>query len=578
MGSLQVTLASLVCNKKDNIDLLLKPIKDDNIIDETYISELITASEYTNLYINTANIKNALAELSDVLKPLKENETGHDISYQILERKDATITIEIDKDEMSASAEITKALGGKNLTAKAILTAAQESGVRKGFSKESLLKLAHLAIKESSTAPVSLSIASGKLAKDGKDAYIKHLVESAQSRILRPKKRKDGSVDMRDLGDIICVKVGDPIAQKVPLTSGRDGFTVTATPLLPEPGNDVSLISGEGTEISPKNENILVSTLVGLPKIIDNGMEIDEVYKIKNVTVATGNIKFTGSVLIDGDVMEGMKVQASGDITIGGFVESAIIEAGGDITISGGIIGRKQEANENNKIKNSVNITAGGNIYAKYCQYAQINCSKDVRIEKQLLHSYLNIKGKLKVGTDELSNGKLIGGYVKVVKSISAGIIGATAGSNTIINFEYQLLKFTKLMKSIDERLKIDSDKTDKLKISLSKLKRLPKEKSNLEMITKVTKAYQLHAKKMGDILLEKEALEEDIQNYMSSIYVEATEKLYHGVELIIGKFNNRSRREYGPSKMIYKEREVLIDPLIHNQSSDNLENIENPE
>ncbi len=570
-----MTLANLVPNKKNNIDLLLKPIKDDCSIDETYILELISASDFTDLYINTANIKNALAELNDVLTPLKNNETSEDISYQILERKDATITIEINKDEMSATAEITKSLGGEDLTAKAILTAAQESGVKKGFSKEILLKLAHLASKKSSISPVTLEIATGRLPKNGVDAHIKHLVESAQSRILRPKKRKDGSVDMRNLGDIICVKIGDPIAQKIPLTKGVEGYTVTASPLLPEPGNDVKMMPGEGTKLSEKNENILISTLVGLPKIIDNGMEIDEIYKVKNVSVATGNIKFTGSVIIDGDVMEGMKVQASGDITIGGFVESACVEAGGDITISGGIIGRKQDTEKNNEATTSVNVIAGGNIYAKYCQYAQISCKKDVRIEKQLLHSNLDVKGKLKVGTEDQSNGKLIGGCTKVVKSISAGIIGATAGSNTIINFEHYLLKLNKQMLSINELLKLDSDKTNELKVALSKLKRLPKDKSNLEMITKVTTAYQLHAKKMGNTLLEKTALEEKIQAYMSSVFVEATEKLYHGVELILGDFNNRSRREYGPSKIIYKEREILITPLTHNQSDKSSENIE---
>ena len=50
----------------------------------------------------------------------------------------------------------------------------------------------------------------------------------------------------------------------------------------------------------------------------------------------------------------------------------------------------------------------------------------------------------------------------------------------------------------------------------------------------------------------------------MSSIYFEATEKLYHGVELIVGDYNDRSRREYGPSKMFYRERKILIDPIVN--------------
>ena len=68
----------------------------------------------------------------------------------------------------------------------------------------------------------------------------------------------------------------------------------------------------------------------------------------------------------------------------------------------------------------------------------------------------------------------------------------------------------------------------------------------------------------MGEILNEKLAVEESLQEYMSSIYVEATEKLYHGVELIVGDYNDRSRREYGPSKMFYRERKILIDPIVN--------------
>jgi uncharacterized protein (DUF342 family) len=561
-----MTQLSLIANAKKNIDLHLTPIKIGDAITEASIFKLISESEYSHLYANTANIKNAIAELNDVLKPLQDKQTGREITYQVLERIDATISVTIDSDEMGATAEITAAQGGKHLSAKAILTSAQEAGVKKGFSKEELVKLAQLAAREKPNNHVTLQIASGKLAINGKDAEIKPLVESAQSRILRPKKREDGSVDMRDLGDIICVTVGEPIAKKIPLTTGKQGYTVTATALPAEPGNDIPLVSGEGTAISPSNQNILLSEKVGLPKVIANGMAVDEIYKIRNVTVATGNINFTGSVIIDGDVNDGMKVIASGDITVGGFVESATIEAGGDVTISGGIIGKKHDI-EKTKVTDvtmSVNINAKGNIYAKYCQYAEINCSKDVRIENQLLHSLLNVQGGVKVGTEEKSNGKLIGGYIKAGTFVTAGIVGATAGSNTVIHFEHEMIKFKELMEEIEEKLKFDSAKTTELKAATNKLRTLPKDKVNPEILAKVISTYQFHAKRMGELLLEKEALEKSTLDYMEGVYIEATEKLHHGVQLIIDNFNDRTRREYGPSRMIYNERKIHINPLVH--------------
>lgn len=556
--------ASLVANNKNNIDLVLSPVKTKTPLIEVHIHELIENSEFSNLYVNNGNIKNAITELNSVLKPLQENQSGREITYQILERRDAAITISIEKDSMSASAEISTALGGKHMSAKGILNAAQDAGVCKGFSKEQLLKLAKQAAKEPAGSLVKSEIAHGKLPIDGKDSRIKMLVESAQDRILKPRKRDDDSVDMRDLGDIICVKVGDPLAKKIPLTDGIQGYTVIGDILEPTPGADLEMHVGEGTTLSPKNNSILVSTLVGLPRIIENGMEVDSIYQIKNVDISTGHVKFQGSVIIDGDVCEGMKVHATGDISIGGFVESATLEAGGDITIGTGIIGKKQEVenHELSQIKMSVNIKAGGKVFAKYSQYADITCDS-LRIENQMMHNIVKVSSTLWVGTEEQANGKLIAGYIRAGKSVSAGTVGATAGSTTIISFQDQVTKYQSEISAIDESIASESEKTSELKDAANKLKKLPKEKSNPEILAKVLSTYQFHAKNMGKYLEKKEVLEETLQRYMASVYVEATERLYNGVQVRVGDFNERTRREYGPSKLFYKERKIHIDPIV---------------
>ncbi len=560
-----MTQVSLEPNDQNHIDLVLQPIKTDTLITEAHIHEAISSSEYSHLYVQTSNVKNAIAELNNALKPLQANQSAKEIRYQVLERRDATISISIDKDEMSAFAEISTALGGKHLSAKAILNAAQKAGVARGFSKEELIKLAQKAAKEPSGSVVKGEIALGKNPINGKDAQIKPLVESAQSRILKPKKLDNGRVDMRDLGEIICVKVGDPLAKKVPLTEGKKGFKVTGIPLDPTPGEDIQLMSGDGTIISPKNDNVLESTLVGLPRIIDNGMEVDEIYKIGNVDVNSGHINFEGSVIIDGDVCEGMRVSAKGDITIGGFVESATLDAGGDITIQGGIIGRKQEV-EGSKIsdiKMSTTINAKGSVYAKYCQYTEINCN-NLRIENQLMHSIIRVRDKLWVGLEEKANGKLIAGYISAGSSVHAGIVGATAGSSTFIIFETKIKIIQEQLSDVEQRLQVESDKMDELKNLSNKLKKLPKEKAKPEMLTKVISSYKHHANKMGKVLLEKEAVEQQLQDYMSGVYVEATEKLYHSVNLTVGDYHDRSKREYGPSRMRYNERKIHIEALVN--------------
>ena len=561
-----MTSLTLISNSNNNIDLVLEAKKVGEPVTEITIQELIDASTYTSLFINRVNIKNAITDLSNTLKSLQADQTGIEIRYQILERHDATITITIAPDEMSATAQITTALGGKHLSAKAILNEAQSVGVKKGFSKEALVKLAKLAGTRSAGPIVSLDVALGKKAIKGKSARIKNLVQSAQERILQPKNLGDGTVDMRDLGDIICVNVGDPLAQKVSLTKGSEGYTVTGNLLYTEPGEDITLNAGEGTSLSPKNDDLLISTLDGLPKMIENGMEVDEVYIINNVDVATGNIDFIGSVIINGDVCEAMKVFATGDITIAGCVESATLKAGGDITIIGGIIGKKQDV-ENSSItdlKMSTNIWAKGKIYAKYCQYAEIFCGYNMRIENQLMHSVVNIGGRLWLGSDSKANGKLIGGYIKVGTSVSAGIIGATAGSNTFINFETIIMEFQKSQVDIDKRLKTETDIIEEIQSIKKKMEQLPKDNSTPKIYNKLVTNLRFHSNKKIKILEEKITLDTNSKKYITNVYVEATDKLYHGVELIVGDLRERSRREYGPSRMICKEYKIYIDPIIN--------------
>ena len=90
-----MTKLTLVSNSKNNIDLVLESKKTGDPVTEITIQKFIDASKYTSLLINEENIKNAVAELNDVLKPLQEDQTGREIRYEILERLDATITITI---------------------------------------------------------------------------------------------------------------------------------------------------------------------------------------------------------------------------------------------------------------------------------------------------------------------------------------------------------------------------------------------------------------------------------------------------------------------------------------------------
>ena len=118
-------------------------------------------------------------------------------------------------------------------------------------------------------------------------------------------------------------------------------------------------------------------------------------------------------------------------------------------------------------------------------------------------------------------------------------------------------------IKQIDHAIKTETDQSNELRVAATKLKSLPKEKAKPELLTKVAANYKYHIEKITELVFEKESLDEILQEYMNNVFVEANERVYHGVQVTIGEFQEKSLREYGPSRFKYKERKVHISPLV---------------
>ena len=184
-------------------------------------------------------------------------------------------------------------------------------------------------------------------------------------------------------------------------------------------------------------------------------------------------------------------------------------------------------------------------------------------LKNQLMHSLIDVGGVLWVGEEDKANGKLIGGLISASSSIHAGIVGATAGSKTLVNFDKPLATFADKIAKVEANLAVEDEKTSELQAASKKLKKLPQEPKIKDMLQKVVTTYQFHAKRMGDILNEKEKLENQLQEFMASVYLEANEKLFQSVEFTVGDCMERTKREFPPSRMRYKDRKIIIDPIV---------------
>ncbi len=463
----------------------------------------------------------------------------------IAQRHDARVTLVIEKDRMSAIAQITADWGGKFLTTEQLEQAIQTSEVSQGV-QTSLITAAILAAKEAAPGTVlKLPVALGKAVVNGKDSRLERLVETPAERILKPQERDDGRVDMRDLGTIVTVKAGAQLMRRHPATQGEPGFTVTGQDLPAKNGKDSPMSAGDGTYLSPDDPNLLIASRAGLPCQGKTGMKVDEVLSVKQVDARHGHITFEGGLIVNADVQPGMKVKVSGEI-----------EAGGSITVRHGIIGRRNEQGEY-----LCHLNAQGEIHASYAQYAKLEAGGDIQIQSQLNHCYSRSGQDLKVGDSGMRKGHLIGGISIANRLIMAPILGASAANHTKLQILGGYFTHKEQELALRQRKQECRDQLDKLQDLLLKLLQLPTDKRNPETLQKIKLIRTKHLEESKLLDEQLEAAQEELQKLMAEMDIIATQRVFPGVEVEMAHYHCRVDIEHGPIHFAIREDQVQLIP-----------------
>lgn len=153
---------------------------------------------------------------------------------------------------------------------------------------------------------------------------------------------RTGAVDYRNHMRIPSVKKGDLIARKIPMKQGVIGYDVFGDIIRPTPPRDITIIAKDHVEIG-KEDGGIYALKDGRPRVTGSEtikyFDITTAYIISgNVDLKTGNIVFSGDVVVYGDVTEGMIVESLGNVYVFGSVYQATVTATGSITVKGNII------------------------------------------------------------------------------------------------------------------------------------------------------------------------------------------------------------------------------------------------
>ncbi|MBN1552874.1 DUF342 domain-containing protein [bacterium] len=314
-------------------------------------------------------------------------------------------TIRIRSDSIDKSIKLTENL---------LIYALQRKNIKFGIKKNILRDMV-----VNNLIDVEVVVAEGLAAEPGIDAVIAHEINLAPD--MTPAVDKSGRTDYRAIRAFQTIKKGQVLARRIPPKMGKPGTSIFGEPIPSTIGMDKVLPSGKNTETSPTNTELL-ALREGIVYIQDGLICVGELLHVNgNVDFSVGNIKYSGDVVIKGQVKPGFTIEAEGNIEIFGEVESArIISRKGYITIHRGLLG-----------KNDSLLYAEKGIYLHFAQEATIKTDGILSIEKHMLHCQMicaRVEGNR-------GHSCIIGGKLTLYESGEIGNLGNDSMIKTEIAF-----------------------------------------------------------------------------------------------------------------------------------------------
>lgn len=510
----------------------IRPSPEHPTLDLAGLRELLTNAGYGSWLL-----------ADDVLAALVEAYNAQDprLDLPIGERRDASFTIEIPADAMQASIKVIAARGGQALEADAVLQALEAAGVSFGIDRSAVDAVCAASAADVASAE-PIVVARGIAAQDGQDARFELLVADALDRT--PRVDEHGMIDFRDLGAILSVAAEQPLMRRTPPTTGTVGRNVRSLIIEPQPGRNEQFADNLlGAHVDNDDANLLRALFNGQPVRCGNGVTVEPILQIRNVNVATGNISFDGTVNIEGEILPGMKVHASGDIVVGGVVDGAELKAGGDIRIGGGIIAK-------------ANVEAAGSVTARFVENARIAAGTTIAINDTALQSDLQANNQIVVGVKSPQRGRLAGGSARAMMLIRAPILGSPSSGVTVLQLGVNPVldaKYQQLQKRIEKQREEESN--------LEKLvKHLSAHGDKAGMLERAKASWQKSLQTWARLLPERDALEKEL-GLIAGAQIEVGVSVDGAVDITFSKKVAHLRRNYEAGKFsMGGERIVFTD------------------
>ncbi|QIA65937.1 DUF342 domain-containing protein [Vibrio astriarenae] len=481
----------------------------------------------------------------------KEDKKEARAGITVARRIDAALEVSITQDAQVASLVCTGAFGGEPLNPQKMIEVIQSAGIKKGINKIALKKLLLKSAQLKPGEVVTQPIAQGRLPINGKDAKFTSLLNTAKTE----KAANDalGKIDMHDRGATLTVEVGQPLMKREPATPGRPGITVLGEIIQPKPGKNTELKASKGSQLSKSHPDILVASQAGLPLVRESSVEVDDVMKLAAIGVESGHVEFNGSVIVSGNIESDMRVKVTGNLIVGGFVESAIIDAGGDVTIGKGIIGHNVSEGE----AKSCSITSGGSIHAHYVQFSDVTAKQDIRLQIHCLNSDIVTGNDLVVVDRTERQGTVGGGALDIGNKLVCVNLGVEGNTPTLVKAFNNYHQQKERTESLKEEYKRAQEKTMEVIRKEMAFKKIPKAERT-EDESKALEQFKLEVD--NNLVATKNALELHVLEFEDKLEnntVEVKSKVYPYVTIQFGDERVTTSKEHGASIFSFDQYQI---------------------
>lgn len=261
-----------------------------------------------------------------------------------------------------------------------------------------------------------LSLANGEPPIHGEDGKLIDRIRT-ETRI-SAQKNEEGETDYRSLDNVFPIAKGDVIYEVIAPKPPAPGIDVQGARVPGRMGRPANVPKIKNTLLS-EDGKALCSAIDGQITFRNNTFVVENTLIIDgNVDNSVGNQDYTGDITVNGDVLGGFTLRATGNIVIKGMVESANIYAGGSITVGKGMNGNSRGV-----------LEAGGDVKGKFFENCTVRIGGDLHAGS-IIWSNVYCDGSVYVTSDM---GVIIGGSLSVFRELEAKCIGSKSRRATEI-------------------------------------------------------------------------------------------------------------------------------------------------